>query len=121
MTSRPNDVTLSSLQETLPVEYVRMVLSQLHDRERSLGDASVRVCLNAEFEPPHYCIDSTTDAEAGEGTNSASFHGKTHKPLTARQACDVVWGAERMTYRQVSDLIGAMRNFSKPKPAAGRR
>ncbi len=121
MTSRPNDVTLSSLQENLPVEYVRMVLSQLHDCERSLGGASVRVCLNVEFEPPHYCIDSTTDVETGESTSSASFHGKTHKPLTARQAGDVVWGAERMSYRQVSDLIGAMRNFSKPKPAAGRR
>ncbi len=121
MAFRPNDVTLSSLQGTLPVEYVRMVLSQLRDCERSLGDAEVRVCLNAESEPPHYCIDPTTDMETGETTNWGTFHGKTHKPLTARQASDVVWGTERMTYRQVLELIGAMRNFSKPKPATGRR
>ncbi len=120
MALRPNDVTLISLRETLPVEYVRMVLSQLRDCERSLGDAYARVCLNAEFEPPHYCIDSTADPETGETTNRELFHGKTHKPLTARQSSDLVWAAERMTYRQVAELIGAMRNFSKKKTAAAR-
>lgn len=120
MALRPNDVTLSSLQQTLPVEYVRMVLSQLRDCERSLGGADVRVCQNAEFEPPHYRIASTTDLEAGETADWESFHGKTHKPLTKRQSSDLVWAAERMTYRQVADLIGAMRNFSKKKTAGAR-
>ncbi|MCC5978699.1 MAG: hypothetical protein JJU21_11595 [Salinarimonas sp.] len=120
MALRPNDVTLNSLQETLPVEYVRMVLSRLRDCEQSLGDAYVRVCLNTDIEPPHYCIDAMMDPETGETTNRESFHGKTHKPLTVRQASDVVWAAERMTYSQVSDLIGAMRNFSKKKTAVRR-
>ena len=98
-----------------------MVLSQLHDRERSLGDASVRVCLNAEFEPPHYCIDSTTDAETGEGMNSASIPRQNAQATDRAPGLRCRMGAERMTYHQVSDLIGAMRNFSKPKPAAARR
>lgn len=115
MALRPNNATLLSLQGVLPVEYVRLVLSQIHECERSLGDTQVRVSLNAEIEPPHYRINAVMDIETGEATNWKSFHGKTHKPLSARQSSGAIWSGETMTFRQVSDLIGAMRNY-RPRP-----
>ncbi len=113
MAWRPNGTTLRTLKDTLPVEYVRLVLAQVHDCERSLGDAQVRVCLNADIEPPHYTIDAVMDLDTGETTGWETFSGKTHKPLSARQSSKVVWSADHMTFQQVSTLIGEMRNYSK--------
>lgn len=120
MAFRPTGTTLLSLKGILSVEYVRLVLSQLQDCERSLGDAQVGVCLNGEINPPHYRIDAIMDLDTGETERWEAFSGKTHRPLSSRQSAHVVWSSEHMTFREVSALIGELRNYSKRKPHADR-
>lgn len=120
MALRPNGTTLRTLKETLSLEYVRLVLAQVRDCERSLGDAQVRVSLNAEIEPPHYTIDSVMDLGTGETTGWETFSGKTHKPLSAHQSSKIVWSGTHMTFSQISILIGEMRNYFKKIDHANR-
>jgi hypothetical protein len=113
MVLRPDDTTLRTLKDALSTEYVRLVLKQIRDCENQLGDAQVRVCRDPNVNPPHYRIDAVMDLDTGETTGWESFSGKTHKPLTARQQSDVLWASAHMTFRQVSKLIGDMRNYTK--------
>ena len=113
MTIRPNGTTLRTLKEVLPVEYVRMVLAEVQNCERSLGDARVSVSLNAGTALPHYRIDAVMDLYTGETTTWDRFSGKTHKSLSTRQSATVLWSEGEMTFREVSDLIGEIRKFSK--------
>ncbi len=115
MSLRSNDTTLRSLRDRLDVEYVRAILSQVRDCEASLGDARLRVSLNSEMDPPHYRIDAVMDLTTGETTQWHSFSGKTHKPLSERQSSTVVWSLAQMTLREVSDLIGDMRNYTRKR------
>lgn len=111
MALRPIGTTFRTLKVTLPVEYVRLVLAQAHDCERSLGDAQVRVCLNAEIEPPHYTIDAVMNLDTGETTGWKTFSGKTHKPLSAHHFQDCMVGG---SHDLSSNLhFGEMRNYSK--------
>lgn len=71
LTMLPRDATLRSVKSSLPEEYVRLVLKQLHDCERSLGDAQVRICLDRKTVPPHYRIDAVMDLETGETTTGS--------------------------------------------------
>lgn len=114
-TTLPGNATLCSLKSGLQEEYVRLVLKQLLDCERSLGDAQVRICLDLKNDPPHYCIDAVMDLETGETTNWGAFSGRTHRLLSERQSENAIWSQDAMTFRQVSELIGEMRNFKRAK------
>lgn len=118
LTMLPRDATLRSVKSSLPEEYVRLVLKQLHDCERSLGDAQVRICLDRKTVPPYYRVDAVMDLETGETTNWESFSGRTHRLLSEKQSENVTWSQEAMTFRQVSELIGEIRNFKKAKRSA---
>lgn len=115
LTMLPSNATLRSVKSSLPEEYARLVLKQLLDCERSLGDARIRICLNLKSDPPHYRIDAVMDLETGETTNWGSFSGRTHRPLSERQSENAIWSQDAMTFRQVSELIGEIRNFKKAK------
>lgn len=116
---RPHDSTLRTL-EGVPLEYVRLVLEQLSCCDKSLGPASVRICLSSEGNCPHYRIDAIMDLDTGETTNWEWFSGRTHRPLSDKQRSTATWSNAQMTFRQVSDLIGEIRNYSKRKPSTNR-
>jgi hypothetical protein len=113
---RPAASTLRTLKASLEEEYVRMVLAQVRSCEQSLGDAQVRVCLDDEIDPPHYCIDAVMDPDTGETTNWESFSGRTHLVLSDHQRRRVTWSSHFMTFRQLSELIGEIRNYSSAPP-----
>lgn len=114
----PPGSTLRSIADNLTDEYVRAVLERVQDCEREMGDALVTISLTDGQMPPSYRIDAMMDPATGEAMNWQNFSGRTHRPLSDRQERQVVWSSISMTWRQLSELRGEIRNFQKRSPNA---
>jgi hypothetical protein len=60
---------------------------------------------------PDYLINAVMDLETGESTIYAPINGRTHRQLTQKMFEDSEWSMTPMTLKEVSALIGEMRNF----------
>ncbi len=105
--------TLRTIKTFLSEEYVRRVLAEVLECERSLGDARVCIALNGDAKSPSYWIRAIMDLETGEGTSWEWFSGKTHRVLSKIAANKLVWSQQEMTMREVQELIGEIRHFQK--------
>jgi hypothetical protein len=114
----PQGSTIRSIAGNLTDEYVRAVLENVKDCERQMGDALVAISLMDGRIPPSYRIDAVMDLETGETMNWQNFSGRTHRPLSEKQERQVVWSSAWMTWRQLSELRGEIRNFQK-RPSNG--
>jgi hypothetical protein len=106
------DATLITLQDTVPVEYVRRVLENVRECELSVGDARVSIAVNDTRPCPSYSIRAVMDLDTGEGMQWQDFEGIRHRPLTEKQSRMLVWSTNEITYAELRKLIGDMRNFT---------
>ena len=108
MSTVPSDSTLLSIEGPLDEEYVRRLLKNLWDCEREMGNAQVRISLQASPRPD-YAIEALVDPDAEEATHWRSFNGRTHRPIGEPNT--LAWSTEPTPRPQVSKLIGSLRGF----------
>ncbi len=113
----PKDATIRSIVGSVTEEYVRAVLEKVQQCEREMADALVSIDLAKGVDRPNYCIDAVMDLESRGVMNWQNFSGKTHRPLSEKQERESAWSCRSMTWRELSELIGEIRNFqSKKRP-----
>lgn len=114
----PDGSTIRSIAGIVTEEYVRSVLERVQQCEREFGDALVSISLIDDTVPPSYRIDTIMDLETGETMNWQNFSGRTHRPLSEAKQFRTIWSSSNMTWREVSILLGEIRNSIKGYPNA---
>ena len=102
-------ITTSSRGLANPIEYVRRVLENM--RRHSLG-ATVRVSLAEPERPADYVVDEL-NADTGRFEPVQGYDGSTHRQLSSKKLGDGLngWSLTRMDRKQVSSLLGELRDF----------
>lgn len=116
----PQGSTLRSIAETLAEEYVRAVLVNVNACHREMGSAVVALSLTGDKRFPDYNVGPSIDTDTTETTARRCFSGKTHKPLRPDRETRTSWSCERMTWRELSVLIGEIRGYKAAKRKAPR-
>ena len=86
----PEDATLRTLRDSLPVEYVRRVLELVRACENEMGDAQVQIALNDSTPHPAYCISAIMDLDTGETMHWGSFDGSGVHPVSPDMSASLI-------------------------------
>jgi hypothetical protein len=130
-----NDAIISDILPTLDnaKDYVRRVLGNMAEYQKTHGSAFVRVGTTGRGIAPHYRVQKEyagprPDPTAGEmvelevmsGSADPSvyytaFHGRSHKQLEwgSKELQREHWSTRAMSYDDVATLLGNLRGFMK--------
>jgi hypothetical protein len=111
----PNDATIHDVMPTLnnPENYVRGVLSRLHECKQARGNASVRIGTTGQGLIPYYRVVYIDGA--GKEQIFGAYYGDNHAAFDTFKAPNSTWSTGSMTYDEVQQLLGKIRGFKGKK------
>ena len=119
-----DDATIADITTKLdnPTEYVRGVFGNMVDCNKEHGTALVRIGTTGRGIVPHYRVEPefTLESFGDEDlwtTHFVAFHGRNHKRLDwgFGELRGEHWSGGKMSYEEVQNLLGALRNFKRKK------
>ena len=105
-----------------PAEYVRGVFGNMLDCKKKYGTAFVRIGTTGRGIVPHYRVEPEFNIEMFVNdelfaAHFVAFHGRNHKRLDwgFGELRGEHWSDRKMSYDQVQNLLGSLRNFERKK------
>jgi hypothetical protein len=111
-TRLPGDSTVFSIEGPLDEEYVRRMLKSMWECQQELGNAQVRISLEASA-TPDYAIEALMDPDPEETTPWKSFSGRTHRPIGEAVQERTNWSSEPTPLPEIARLIGSIRSAKR--------
>jgi hypothetical protein len=112
-----------------PEDYLCGLIPYLHKCEKGRGNAFLRIATLGTGQAPHYRIEyqrgksALAEGDQAAGSEAAyevvgAFQGRNHKPLVAageqpESLKDENWSTRTMSYSEVKELLGELRNSGK--------
>lgn len=111
------DATIADILSTLdkPEEYLRGIVGNLNECQRTYGDAWVRIGITGRGIVPHYRVEMPAEA-AGTPVPWPwkVFNGRNHKTLVDEDLLrDEHWSKRSMTLEETRKLLGEIRMMKR--------
>jgi hypothetical protein len=113
MKTLPEDATVENILPSLTDQddYVSGLFGKLRKANQQTGNAVVRIGITGKGRHPAYRIE-----HPGNDIQPEPFDGQLHRAFTDVKATyDENWSTQTMTYQEIEDLLGRLRNFTRKK------
>jgi hypothetical protein len=117
MADLPPDATIRSEMHKLGNRkgYIRGVFGRVHECKTIHGNATVRIGVEGKGLMPYYRV-LFVNSDDGAEVIFGAFYGDSHAEFKTDEAPNKRWSSASMTYDEVEQLLGEIRNFKRKKP-----